>query len=231
MLRVDYPGLAGAPRDATENLSAGGVFIRTERELEIGQRVPTVISFPGLLDPVEIEVEVVRIRVSLAEGPPGVAVRILSPEDQAKLARILEQAHAPMAAARRGFLVLVVEDNPHVLEMYEYALRKLKVPRGGVQVTVEYTANGHEAVRRLTKAPRPDLVISDLYMPVMDGFALIQQMRSDAGLATVPVLMISAGGSEARARAIEAGVDVYLQKPVQYSDIMSKVRMLLNIKA
>ena len=43
--------------------------------------------------------------------------------------------------------------------------------------------------------------------------------------------MISAGGSEARARAIEAGVDVYLQKPVQYSDIMSTVRMLLNIKA
>jgi len=46
----------------------------------------------------------------------------------------------------------------------------------------------------------------------------------------VPVLMISAGGPDARARAIELGVDVYLQKPVQFSDIMSTVRMLLNFK-
>jgi DNA-binding response OmpR family regulator len=42
--------------------------------------------------------------------------------------------------------------------------------------------------------------------------------------------MISAGGNDSRMQAIEAGVDVYLQKPVQFSDIMSTVRMLLNIK-
>jgi DNA-binding response OmpR family regulator len=43
--------------------------------------------------------------------------------------------------------------------------------------------------------------------------------------------VISAGGADARTRAIEAGVDVYLQKPVQFSDIMSTVRVLLNIKS
>ncbi len=233
VLRVDYPGLAEAARDATENLSATGIFIRTERDLEIGQRVPLVISFPKLLDPIEIEVEVVRIRASPAEGPPGVGVKVVSAEDQGKLAHILEVARAPEApapSARRGFLALVVEDNPQVLEMYEYALKKLRAQRGGVRITVEYAANGHEALRRLAEAPRPDLVISDLYMPVMDGFALVQQMRADAELATVPVLMISAGTGEARARAIEAGVDVYLQKPVQFSDIVGTVRMLLNIK-
>jgi len=230
VLRVDYPGLAVAARDATENLSASGVFIRTERDLEIGRRVPMVISFPGLLDPMEIEVEVVRIRASPAEGPPGVGVRVVSAEDQGRLAHILEQARAPAPAARRGFLVLVVEDNPQVLEMYEYALKKFRAQRGGVRITVEYAANGHEALRRLAEAPRPDLVISDLYMPVMDGFALVRQMRSDADLAGVPVLMISAGASDARTRAIETGVDVYLQKPVQFSDIVGTVRMLLNIK-
>jgi len=230
VLRVDYPGLGEGARDATENLSAGGLFIRTERDLEVGQRVPMVISFPGLLDPVEIEVEVVRLRVSQAEGPPGAAVKVVSDADQAKLAHILELARSPRATARRAFLVLVVEDNPHVLEMYEYALRKLKTDRSGPRMTVEYASNGHEALRRLGEAPRPDLVLSDLYMPVMDGYALVEHMRADPDLASVPVLMISAGASEARARAIECGVDVYLQKPVQFSDIISTVRMLLNIK-
>ncbi len=230
VLRVDYPGIADGTRDATENLSAGGLFVRTERELEVGRRVPMVIGFPGLLDPMEIEVEVVRVRTEAAEGPPGVAVKVTSEADQARLARILEDARAPRKSPRRDFLVLVVEDNLHVLEMYEYALRKLRAQDGAVRVTVEYAANGHEALRRLAEKPRPDLVISDLYMPVMDGFALIDQMRADPDLAGVPVLVISAGGSDARARAIESGVDVYLQKPVQFSDVMSTVRMLLNIK-
>jgi CheY-like chemotaxis protein len=98
-------------------------------------------------------------------------------------------------------------------------------------MAVEYAANGHDALRRLSEAPTPDLVITDLYMPVMDGFALVQRMREDAKLAGVPVLVISAGGADARTRAVEAGVDVYLQKPVQFSDIMSTVRVLLNIKS
>ncbi len=230
VLRVDYPGLGAGTRDATENLSARGLFIRTERNLEVGRRVPMVISFPRLLDPVEIEVEVVRIRESPSEGPPGVAVKVVSAEDQAKLARILETARAPAPGGRRGFLVLVVEDNPQVLEMYEYALRKMRAQRGGVRIAVEYAANGSEALRRLRATPVPDLVITDLYMPVMDGFALLEQMRADSALAAVPVLVISAGASEARTRAVEAGVDVYLQKPVQFSDIVGTVRMLLDIK-
>ncbi len=230
VLRVDYPGLGEVARDVTENLSAGGLFVRTERRLEVGQRVPMVISFPGLLDPVEIEVEVARIRASPAEGPPGVAVKVVSADDQAKLARLLETARAPTADARRSYRVLVVEDNAQVLEMYEYALRKMRAQRGGLRIAVEYAANGREALRRLGEAPRPDLVISDLFMPVMDGFALVEQMRADPSLAGVPLLVISAGSGDARARAIEAGVDVYLQKPVQFSDIVGTVRMLLNIQ-
>ena len=189
-----------------------------------------VISFPGLLDPLEIEVEVVRVRVSPDEGLPGVAVKVLSDADRARLARILELAHGPAPTGRRTYRVLVVEDNPHVLEMYEYALRKLKAQKGGARITVEYASNGHEALQRLASSPRPDLVISDLFMPVLDGFELVERMRSDANLAGVPVLMISAGGADARARAIETGVDVYLQKPVQFSDVISTVRMLLNLR-
>ncbi len=230
VLRVEYPDTPDAVRDVTENLSVGGLFIRTTRILAEGARVPLQISFPGLLAPVEVEVEVVRRRPPSQSDPGGVAVKIPldRTDDRHKLAHIVETARAASAApARRGYRVLVVEDNPHVVEMYEYALRKLGTGDGGVKV--EYAANGHDALGRLEQPPRIDLVMADLYMPVMDGFTLIERMRGDPALHEVPILVISAGAAEARARALDLGVDVYLQKPVQFADIIATVRTLLRI--
>jgi uncharacterized protein (TIGR02266 family) len=230
VLRVEYPGTPDAMRDVTENLSVGGLFIRTSRELPAGARVPLQIGFPGLMAPVEFEVEVVRRRPASANDPGGVAVKIPLDrvDDRHKLARIVETARAAAALpARRVYRVLVVEDNPHVVEMYEYALRKLGTAKTGVQV--EYAANGHDALGRLEQLPRIDLVMTDLYMPVLDGFTLIERMRGDPGLGQVPILVISAGAADAKTRALELGVDVYLQKPVQFADIIATVRTLLRI--
>src|SRR5512138_3357121 len=76
VLRVEYPGTQAAVRDATENLSAGGLFIRTDRDLKEGDRLPLHVGFPGLLAPFEVEVEVVRRRPPSKDGPGGVAVKI-----------------------------------------------------------------------------------------------------------------------------------------------------------
>ena len=230
VLRVDYPGAPDPVRDVTENLSAGGLFFRTTRLLAEGARVPLQISFPGLLAAVEVEVEVVRRRPPSQGDPGGVAVKIPLDrvDDRHKLAHIVETARAGAAtSARRGYRVLVVEDNPHVVEMYEYALRKLGTGDSGVRV--EYAGNGHDALSRLEQPPRVDLVMADLYMPVMDGFTLIERMRGDPALLEIPILVISAGASDARARALDLGVDVYLQKPVQFADIIATVRTLLRI--
>ena len=230
VLRVEYPGI-DAVRDVTENLSAGGLFIRTARELPIGARVPLQIGFPGLLAPLEVEVEVVRRAVS-ADGPPGVAVKVPVDrvDDRHKLARLVETARGrPGPARRRSFRILVVEDNPHVVEMYEYALRKLGSQGGGVTITVEYAGNGHDALARLAEPPRVDLVMADLYMPVMDGFGLIERMRATPALAGIPILVISAGAADAKARALDLGVDFYLQKPVKFADVISTVGTLLRI--
>lgn len=234
VLRVEYPGVPQAVRDATENLSAGGLFVRTDRELSRGERLPLQISFPGLLDGIEVEVEVVRRRPATSEAPAGVAVKIPFDriDDRQKLARLSETARAAdQGAAKRGYRVLVVEDNPHVVEMYEYALRKVGAPAGAVDVLVEYARNGHEALVRLEERPRIDLVMTDIYMPVLDGFSLIERIRSEPSLVALPILVISAGATDARARALELGVDVYLQKPVQFSDILTTVRTLLRIRS
>jgi uncharacterized protein (TIGR02266 family) len=242
VLRVEYPATREAVRDATENLSAGGLFIRTDRPLAAGERVNLQIGFPGLLDALVVEVEVVRRRPVGPGGHAGVAVKIPLDrvDDRHKLARLAETARAgaparppgaagPHPAPRRAFRVLVVEDNAHVVEMYEYALRKLRGGTGGVDVDVEYAANGHDALLRLEATPRVDLVMTDIYMPVMDGFTLVERVKCDPDLMEIPVLVISAGGADARARALDLGADVYLQKPVQFGDIISTVRTLLHI--
>jgi CheY-like chemotaxis protein len=127
----------------------------------------------------------------------------------------------------RSFRILVVEDNPHVVEMYEYALRKLGAQ--GVSVTIEYAGNGHDALARLAEPPGIDLVMADLYMPVMDGFALIERMRATPALAAIPILVISAGAADAKARAMGLGVDFYLEKPVKFADVVATVGTLLRI--
>jgi len=229
VLKVEYPGLEPV-RDVTENLSAGGLFIRTTRELPVGARLPLQIGFPGLLPPIEVEVEVVR-RTASADGSAGVAVKIPIDrvDDRHKLARLVETARGPALKGKRGFRILVVEDNPHVVEMYEYALRKLGGQNDGMSVTVEYAGNGHDALARLGEPPKLDLVMADLYMPVMDGFTLIERMRATPALSTIPILVISAGAADAKARALDLGVDFYLQKPVKFADVIATVGTLLRI--
>jgi len=229
LLRIDYPGAPGF-RDATENLSAGGLFIRTSRPLAAGDRVPLLVSFPGLLEPLELEVEVCWTRKAEPGVPPGVAVRIppeLSAEaDQlARLAGLVGEG-GPL---QRTYRMLLVEDNHLVVAMYEAALRKLATEDGRVGVTVDFAGDGGEALTKLRGGVPFQLVITDLYMPLMDGFTLVEKIRDDPALMATPVLAISAGGDEARSRAVDLGVDVYLQKPVKMGEILATVRALLRI--
>lgn len=242
VLRVEYADQAGALRDCTENLSAGGIFIRTDKDMHVGERVSVQISFPGLLEPFAITGEVAWVRPAGLSLPRGVGVRI--PEDRAEdrarlqaLFHRLEQAAAPPEEApvlaeeppRRAYRILLVEDNPHVLEMYRYALRRLA--REGTTVEVVIAEDGHQALTRIRTEPRFDLVIADLYMPVLDGFTLIRKIRANPATQTLPVMAISGGGPDARREAEESGVDVYLQKPVRFVDVLTTVKLLLKIQS
>ncbi len=232
ILRVDYRGEASLVRDCTENLSAGGLFLRTDRVLEPGDKLPLVLSFPGLLDPVEIEVQVVRCRAARAGEPAGVAVKIPDHRagDREKLARLAAAAiSSKPLPARSSYRVLLVEDNPHILEMYAHAVRRL-ASANSLGALIDFAANGMEAWCRLLQPPAPDLVITDLYMPMLDGFSLLERIRLDQRTRTLPVIVISAGSDDARERANELGVDVYFQKPVRLMDVVTTVEALLKIQ-
>ncbi len=127
--------------------------------------------------------------------------------------------------------VLIVEDNPHIFEMYSYVLKKLAANElhGQGHLEVEFAEDGHRAFLMLLESPF-HLVMTDLYMPVMDGFELIRRIRAEERLKGMPVVAISAGGQDARERALGLGVDIFLRKPVRFADVMDTVKQLLRIK-
>jgi len=225
ILAVQYLG-AESVLDYTENLSATGLLIRTEREFEVGERVALVVSFPQLLDPVEIEVEVVRMRPATAESPAAVAVRVPEdrPDDRARLeevARVVSGARAPDSAVR----VLVVEDNALVAAMYASALRKISEAEVA-PVLVETAADGGKAFDRLLLTPRIDVVVTDVFMPV-SGITLLERIRAEPSLAHMPAVVISSGGDAVREKVSSLGAVAYLRKPVNYQELAGAVRALL----
>lgn len=229
ILAVDYPGSASAVRDYTENLSAGGLFIRTERAFEVGDRVTLLISFPELLQPVEIEAEILRLRAGTPDQPAGVAVWVPPDrtEDRQRLENLTRAAAAAAEAHHPSYRVLLVEDNSLVAAMYTSALRRLSTSDGLAGIAVELASDGNEAFARVLGTPPVDLVITDVYMPVMSGFALVEKIRSEPRLQNLPVVVISSGGAEERERVSRLGADFFLQKPVKYQDIVATVRTLL----
>jgi len=234
VLRVDY---ANGLRiyDATENVSEGGVFIQTDQRFSVGQTLPVSLSFPGLLDPLELVGKVAWIRAARADQPGGVGLRVEREVDRLRLLVLMKERAShekgrALVHPASGYRVLIVEDNPHVIEMYAYALKKLATGTlgGKVPLEVDFAPDGHAALGRLAQGTY-SLVMTDLYMPVMDGFALVERIRHDEGLKRLPVIAISAGGSEEQDRATHAGVDIYLRKPVKFVEVLETVKQLLQL--
>jgi uncharacterized protein (TIGR02266 family) len=226
VLAVHWPGHGEIP-DHTENLSAGGLFIRTERKLAAGQRVPVELSFPGLLERVRLTVRVVRHRDAGPDGPQGVGVVVDGAPEESRRLEALSRAAANAGHGGRPYRVLLVEDNALVATMYTSALKRLSTKEGMAGMSVEAASDGRRALERLRAQPPVDLVITDVYMPVMDGLKLLETIRGDAQLAQLPVIVISSGTGDEDQRAARLGAQFFLRKPVKYQDIVATVRTLL----
>ena len=91
------------------------------------------------------------------------------------------------------------------------------------------TVNGSEALDAV-RACAPDIIISDVMMPVMDGFELLAQLKADADLRHIPVLLLTArAGREATASGLDRGADDYLAKPFSARELRARVRASLRL--
>jgi len=228
ILAVQYVG-ADSVLDYTENLSATGLFIRTEREFDVGELVTLVISFPQLIEPVEIKVEIVRMRRSSEGSPGGVAVRVPDDraEDRAKLEEVARRIGAPRGAAP-SVRVLLVEDNALVASMYAASLRRLSGAENVPELGIEVASDGATAFDRLLRQPTIDLVVTDVFMPVLSGITLVEKIRSEPSLVGLPIVVITSGGEKEKQKLAGLGVSVFLRKPVSYQEVAGAIKSLLE---
>ena len=92
--------------------------------------------------------------------------------------------------------------------------------------TVESAYDGRQAVEILRREEFDALII-DVYLPVLDGPKVISQARSELGLANLPIIAVSAGGEAARAAALEAGANIFIDKPMRLRQVMDTIQRLL----
>jgi two-component system response regulator MprA len=114
-------------------------------------------------------------------------------------------------------IILVVERDPHVRELEAYFLNE-------AGYAVEFTADGHAALDRAREL-RPDIVITEVLVPKLDGLALCRQLKGDPETAAIKVLIFSILAAGSRAR--EAGADAFLMKPLAEHRLVDTVRQLV----
>ena len=117
--------------------------------------------------------------------------------------------------------ILIVDDEPAILRMVEALLA-----RKGYEVTV--AQDGEEGLE-VARSTRPDLVITDVLMPQMDGWALVRQLRAHGELALTPVIFLTAlNTARDRVLGFRLGADDYLPKPFHLEELAVRVERVLR---
>jgi CheY-like chemotaxis protein len=127
------------------------------------------------------------------------------------------QRSAPAAA---GALVLVCDDDALVADLLTHRL----VGRG---YRVSVAADGREALERIAEA-RPDAILLDAMMPVMDGYEVLRRLRADPATASIPIIMLTARKQEGDiVSALELGANDFVVKPFIPEELMSRLARLI----
>jgi len=119
--------------------------------------------------------------------------------------------------------ILVVDDQRSHVEMMAGVLKA----RGYEVLTA---ADGEAALEQVRSAS-PDIVVSDILMPGLDGYELCRRLRANPATALLPVVLVTSLDPQGeRMKGIEAGADDFLAKPVNWEDLFARVRSLLRVK-
>ena len=141
-------------------------------------------------------------------------------EDEQAQAPAVPAALAPDAGTARASRVLVVEDDPAMAAVLRDILAE-------EQYSVAVAANGDEALANVYK-DRPDLVLTDLQMPGMDGLELLRKLRRDLSTCQIPVVFLTVVNAiDSEAQALDLGADDYITKPVQRGRLLGRIRRSL----
>lgn len=119
--------------------------------------------------------------------------------------------------------ILIADDYEDNLELLRLLLR-------AADYQVSEARNGRECLT-LARAQRPDLIMIDLSMPVLDGWAVFQELKADESTAAIPCVAVTAYGDSDRERALQIGFNDYLSKPFRGAELLETVGRLLAPQA
>ena len=234
VFRVAYSTIDQLVVAYSSDLSKSGVFLCTQTFLPLNAVVRLMLQLPEGGGEIPVICRVVYVRdepaASSTGKPAGMGLEFLDIADdcRARIEKfIAEQPSKPSSLseepARRALVVLVVDDDRLLLEAAAYCFRT----RGDV---VRTASNGLDALASCLKDP-PDVILSDVQMPKMDGWQLVRMVRARPTLSSIPFLFFTTlSGEEERLRAYQLGVDDFLGKPCKPSILLARVdRMVLRM--
>ena len=117
--------------------------------------------------------------------------------------------------------IVLAEDEPQIARLIEFKLKK-----EGYSVT--WKENGEEALKAI-KADKPDLILLDIMMPVMDGYEVLRRLKEDENLTDIPVIMLTARAQEKDVvKGIDLGAEDYITKPFHPAELLARVKRILG---
>ncbi|HEY5922665.1 MAG TPA: response regulator [Kofleriaceae bacterium] len=221
-LRVDYDDADDLIADYTENLSSGGACVASTREIEPGADVKLALSFPGLVSPIRLD-GIVRwcrddmLGIEFVEGM------------RAKLDALIDRIRArDPEVVKRTLRVLVVEDNVHIAQLLRHGLGDDRKAISDVAFDCRLASDGQVALQML-REQRFDVLIVDIYLPVLDGIGVISSVRKNLDMPNLPIIAVSGGGDSARREAMAAGANLFIDKPMRLKSLLERMREIMNL--
>jgi len=200
---VGVTSAVGCGTTFTVSVRTGSSHLPTDRIAAPRQLASTAIGATPFVE------EALRWLPNGVSARPGFAEPLVSASSTA--------TEAPHDSAR----ILVADDNA---DMRDYLARIL-----GQQYRVDVVADGRAALDRI-RADSPDLVLTDVMMPELDGFGLLAAVRSDQRTRSIPFVLLSArAGEESRIEGLRAGADEYLVKPFSARELLACVASQLQL--
>lgn len=229
-LLVEYPGAEEMAQDYTANLSVGGTFVYTDKDLPPGTPVDFVLSFPGLLRPIQLTGVVRWAGTEPGSENKGVGVQFLG-HDQLVRERIQSLLSAIAAGDSRfidktHYRILMIEDNPHLGGLVARGLAQYG-KRYKLDFEVDLVPNGAEAMPLLDEVPY-DVLVVDIYTPVMSGTEFIMAVRERQDQSRVPIIAMSGGRGDEKDIAKEAGSDAFIPKPFRLKDLLFALAQIVD---
>jgi len=214
----------------TVQVSDHAAFIWTQRKVTVGNEVELSLSFPGLLEPLEVRAKVTERYDAIDPGDPEGLLVDFSPDQQGTmaLATFLGDIDTALKSQREvdagGYRLLFVEDSDLMCQMFKLGARKY-FRKSPVKVDID-VAQDAEAAWRLAESGSYDMAVVDFFLPGQLGSELVRKIRSTPALSHITCVGVSVGGDEAREAFLQCGADMYLDKPMVLQDLFATLEVL-----